>query len=88
MFHKELDGGGEAGMNVGCLIRGVKREDVGAAVWQAGLHQPAHQVQGPGVTSEQGGGRTSHPSSPGTGPSLHPDHGRDREHRSAEGTEW
>jgi elongation factor Tu len=28
MFHKELDGGGEAGMNVGCLIRGVKREDV------------------------------------------------------------
>ena len=28
MFHKELDGGGEAGMNVGCLIRGVKREDI------------------------------------------------------------
>jgi elongation factor Tu len=28
MFHKELDGGGEAGMNVGCLIRGIKREDV------------------------------------------------------------
>jgi elongation factor Tu len=27
MFHKLLDAG-EAGMNVGCLIRGVKREDV------------------------------------------------------------
>src|SRR5207248_1019919 len=27
MFHKLLDNG-EAGMNVGCLLRGVKREDV------------------------------------------------------------
>ncbi|MGI8848342.1 MAG: elongation factor Tu [Candidatus Dormibacteria bacterium] len=28
MFHKEIEGGGQAGMNVGCLVRGVKREDV------------------------------------------------------------
>ena len=27
-LHKEIPGGGLAGMNVGCLIRGIKREDV------------------------------------------------------------
>ena len=47
MFRKLLDQG-QAGDNVGCLLRGVKREEIerGQVLCQAGLDHPAHQVQG------------------------------------------
>ena len=50
MFRKLLDEG-QAGENVGLLLRGIKREDVerGQVVLQAGLDHPAHRVRGAGL---------------------------------------
>ena len=50
MFRKLLDEG-QAGDNVGLLLRGIKREDVerGQVHHQAGLDHPAHRVRGAGL---------------------------------------
>ena len=58
MFRKLLDQG-QAGDNVGVLLRGTKREDVSAArCWQAGLHQPHTHFTGEVyVLSKEEGGR-------------------------------
>ena len=86
MFRKLLDQG-EAGDNVGCLLRGTKREEVerGQILCKPGFGQAAHQVQGRGLHPHQGRRRPPHPV-------LHqlpsavllPDHGRDR-HRDPAG---
>jgi len=61
MFHKLLDSG-QAGDNVGCLLRGLKREDVeprpGAV--QDGLHHAHEEVRGVDLRAHQGGGRPPH----------------------------
>jgi len=60
MFHKELDGGGQAGMNVGCLIRGIKREDVerGQVVAKPGTINPHTKFKAQVfVLSKEEGGR-------------------------------
>ena len=58
MFKKLLDEG-QAGDNVGCLIRGLERDEIeprpGAG--QVGLDQVPHQVQRAGLRADQGGGR-------------------------------
>ena len=61
MFRKLLDQG-EAGDNVGVLLRGTKREDVerGQGSGGAGFDHAAHEVQGGGVYPDQGRGRSSH----------------------------
>ena len=61
MFRKLLDQG-EAGDNIGALLRGVGREDVRArpGSGQAGLDHAAHQLRGRGVHPDQGGGWPSH----------------------------
>ena len=87
MFRKLLDEG-QAGENVGLLLRGTKREDVerGMVVMQAGHHHPAHQLRGLGLHPVEGGGRPSHavlqqlPSAV-----LLPHHGRDRRRDPARG---
>jgi elongation factor Tu len=69
MFRKLLDQG-QAGDNVGVLLRGTKREEVerGPGAGEAGLDHAAHQVQLRGVRAEQGGGLVViRRSSPGTG---------------------
>ena len=80
MFRKLLDEG-QAGENVGLLLRGTKREDVerGMVVIKPGTTTPAHGVRGLGLHPLQGGGRPSHavlqqlPAAV-----LLPHHGRDR----------
>ncbi len=61
MFRKLLDEG-RAGDNVGVLLRGTKRDEVerGQVVSEARFDQAAHEVQGGGVHSEQGGGGPAH----------------------------
>ena len=59
MFRKLLDQG-QAGDNVGLLLRGIKREDVerGQIVVEARLDHPAHQLRGLGLHPlEDEGGR-------------------------------
>jgi elongation factor Tu len=51
MFRKLLDQG-QAGDNVGLLLRGIKREDR--------HHHAAHRVRGPGLHPVQGRGRPAH----------------------------
>ena len=50
MFKKLLDEG-EAGDNVGLLLRGTEREDVerGQVLAKPGIDHAAHEVQGRGV---------------------------------------
>ena len=62
MFRKILDEG-QAGDNVGCLLRGVEREDIerGQVLCKPGSITPAHQVQGGGLLPEEGGGWPPHP---------------------------
>jgi elongation factor Tu len=62
MFRKLLDEG-QAGDNIGVLLRGTKRDEVerGQVVAAPGIDHPAHEVQGRGVYSEQGRGRSSYP---------------------------
>ena len=80
MFRKILDQG-QAGDNVGCLLRGTKREEIerGQVLVQARLDHPAHEVQVRGLLPEEGGGRPPHPvllRIPAA--VLLPDHRRDR----------
>ena len=62
MFKKLLDQG-EAGDNVGCLIRGIEREEIerGQVLAKSRLGQAPHQVQRPGLRPDQGGGRPPYP---------------------------
>ncbi len=62
MFRKLLDSG-EAGDNVGCLLRGTKREDVerGQVLAKPGSITPHTKFTAEGLHSDQGRGRTSHP---------------------------
>jgi len=56
MFKKLLDEG-RAGDNVGCLLRGIERDDIERGqVCQGGLGQAAHQVRGSGVRPQPRGG--------------------------------
>ena len=61
MFRKLLDQG-EAGDNIGALLRGIeargRRARPGSG--QAGLDHAAHEVQGRGLHPDEGGGRPSH----------------------------
>ena len=61
MFKKLLDEG-QAGDNVGCLLRGIEREEIerGQVLAKAGSHQAAHQVQAQVyvLTKEEGGRHT------------------------------
>ena len=61
MFRKLLDQG-QAGDNIGALLRGTKREDVerGQVLAKPGSHHAAHQVQGRGLHPDQGRGRPPH----------------------------
>ena len=61
MFRKLLDQG-EAGDNVGVLLRGTKREDVerGQVLCEAGFDHAAHEVLGQGVRPDEGRRRASH----------------------------
>ena len=61
MFRKILDQG-QAGDNVGCLLRGIKREEIerGQVLCKPGSITPAHQVQGRGVRPQEGRGRPPH----------------------------
>ena len=80
MFRKLLDQG-QAGDNIGALLRGTKREDVerGQVLAKPGSITPHTDVQGRGLHPDQGRGRPSHavlhqlPAAV-----LLPDHGRDR----------
>ncbi len=61
MFRKLLDYG-QAGDNVGCLLRGVKREEIerGQVLAKPGVDHAAHEVQGRGLLPHQGRGRAPH----------------------------
>ncbi len=59
MFRKLLDEA-QAGDNIGCLLRGIKREDIvrGQVLCKPGSVTPAHRVRGSGLHPHQGrGGR-------------------------------
>jgi hypothetical protein len=62
MFRKILDQG-QAGDNVGCLLRGTKREEIerGQVLCKPGSITPAHAFQERGLRAQEGGGRASHP---------------------------
>ena len=77
-FNKTLDNG-QAGENVGVLLRGVEKERPGARPGAGGSqeHHPAHQVHGRGLRPDQGRGRPSHAVPHRLPPAvLHADHGR------------
>jgi len=61
MFHKSLDSG-DAGDNVGCLLRGLKRDDVqrGQVLCKPGSQKPATKFQASvyALTKEEGGRQT------------------------------
>ncbi len=61
MFRKLLDQG-QAGDNVGVLLRGTKREEVerGQVLAKPGSHHAAHEVQLRGVRAVEGGGGAAH----------------------------
>ena len=80
MFRKLLDQG-QAGDNVGVLLRGTKREDVerGQVLAKPEQHHPAHPLRGRGLRPLQGRGRASHPLLQRLpAPVLLPHHRRDR----------
>ena len=62
MFRKILDEG-QAGDNVGCLLRGVEREDIerGQVLCKPGSITPHTKFKAAGVLPEEGGGWPSHP---------------------------
>ena len=62
MFRKLLDQG-QAGDNVGILLRGTKREDVqrGQVLCKPGQRQAAHPLHGRDLRAEQGRRRAPHP---------------------------
>ena len=61
MFRKLLDQG-QAGDNVGLLLRGIEREGIerGQVLCKPGSRQAAHQVRGRGLHPDQGRGRAAH----------------------------
>jgi len=80
MFRKLLDEG-QAGDNVGVLLRGTKREEVERGqCWQAREHQP-HTSSRPRCTCVEGGGRPHTPFFKGTAAVLLP---HDRCHGAVE----
>ncbi len=87
MFRKLLDQG-EPGDNVGCLLRGVEREDVerGQVLAKPGSITPHTDFEAEVyVLSKDEGGRHT-PFFTGYRPAvLHPHDGRDRQHRAAGG---
>ena len=87
MFRKLLDSG-QAGDNVGLLVRGIKREDVerGQVVVKPGTTTPAHGVRGPGLHPVEGRGRPPHAVLQQLPPAvLLPYHGRDGRRDPARG---
>ena len=86
MFRKLLDQG-QAGDNVGCLLRGVKREDDRArtGALEARLDHAAHQVRGAGVRALEGRGRPSHAVLQGVPAAVLLPHDRRHRRRRAEG---
>ena len=89
MFKKLLDEG-RAGDNIGCLLRGIEREDIerGQVMAKARLGQAAHQVHRPGVRPDQGGGRPPHALLQRLPAAVLPAHDRrHRRHRPAGGAE-
>ena len=85
MFRKILDQG-QAGDNVGVLLRGIERKDVerGQVLGEARLHHPAHQVRGRSVRLEHGGRRPAQGLLRRLPPAvLLPHHRRDRRHQAA-----
>ena len=87
MFRKILDQG-QAGDNVGCLLRGIKREEIerGQVLCKPGSITPAHQVQGRGVRPQEGRGRPPHPVLQRVpAPVLLPHDGRHRRRQPARG---
>ena len=85
MFKKLLDQG-QAGDNVGCLIRGIERDEIerGQVLAKTGSVKPAHQVQCAGLRPDQGGGRPPYPLLQRLPPAVLPAHDRrDRRDRAA-----
>ena len=84
MFRKLLDQG-QAGDNIGALLRGTKREDVERGqVLAKPVRSPAHPLHLRGVHPVEGRRRTSHPVLQQLpSPVLLPDDRRDRFHRPA-----
>ncbi len=88
MFRKLLDEG-QAGDNVGLLLRGVAKDEIerGMVLAKPKTHHAAHEVQGRGVRADEGGGGSSHavlqrvPSAV-----LLPDDGRDGDGEPAGGS--
>ena len=77
MFRKLL-GQGQAGDNIGCLLRGTKKEEVPR---RPEVHHPAHALHRPGLRPLQGRGRPPHAVLQGLpSPVLHPHDGRDGRH--------
>ena len=62
MFRKLLDQG-QAGDNIGVLLRGTKREDIerGQVLAKPGSDHPPYRVHRPGVCVEQGRGGSPYP---------------------------
>ena len=84
MFRKLLDEG-HAGDNVGCLLRGIEKDDIerGQVLAKPGIDHAAQEVQGRGLRPEEGRGRPSHAVLHQLPPAvLHPHDGRDR-HRAS-----
>ena len=80
MFQKTLDEG-LAGDNVGCLLRGVERDEVqrGQVLSKPGSINPHTKFPGRGLRAGQGGGGPPHPVLPRLPAAvLHPHHGCDR----------
>ena len=87
MFKKLLDEG-RAGDNVGCLIRGIEREEIerGQVLAKSGSRQAPHQVHRPGLRPDEGGGRPPYPVLQRLpAPVLPPHDRRDRGDRPARG---
>ena len=91
MFRKLLDQG-QAGDNVGVLLRGTKREEVerGQVLAKPGSITPHTKFSVRGVHAEQGRGRAAHAVLPGVPAAvLLPDDGRDGERASCRrGRRW
>ena len=87
MFKKLLEQG-QAGDNVGCLIRGIEREEIerGQVLAKTWLGQAAHQVHRAGLRPDQGGGRPPYPLLQRLPAAVLPAHDRrHRRHRAARG---
>ena len=84
MFRKLLDEG-QAGDNVGCLLRGVKREEIerGQVLSQPGSITPHTKFRAAGLRAVQGRGRPPHAVLQGLPPAVLLPHDRRHRHRRA-----